>query len=1842
MDGNQDVRSQKLGFKPQREIVYNKLLPYAAELDEESQQMLNEIKTNLGLSVMMREMRPGCGIWTAALRKYIKLYGLKFSKEDHLHFIHLMYELVTIPNLEPYLVSKFSHVLITLLKKKELISPSELVLPWRPLYDLCERIFTSSRGAIGMYRYFSSLELTLDSLVHAARFYFPASATEEMLNEWKPLLCPFDNTIVNTIETMECFLPISLPPNLSHKGYKLWFKDMMELWEVCNNALSWESDMMWLIARLARCNIGYIDWEPYIPLMFTRFLRSLNLPVSYKQIQTTKHHKLDTTAIALWIVSVLGGNSSAQRYLDKFMMALESYFHPANFGRWVVKLSELLSKLPLCFVQRVNFERYKKLTWETPVPDSHKLTEDDITKFVLSIKHVAMQAMFSKMGFEVSQAMQHLATLRPELIIPDIVESVYGNLETVVQPHKFQAALQCLIAVIRPMIDASHGYKEGPTHLIPLLLSVLPGIDPNDIRKCFVSLHFISTVANMVPLVDCSKASENHWHLTEEDEIICQATANLEDFVLQFLDRCFVLVESSSLESTRLEREADKRSRMENLAENALASTCTTVLTQASPVIFKAALRKLHSFAMGRILETKVAGQFMAGMCRSFSKVNAEETLRLFIPCLSENILTLTDSEEIINEEILDNELLYNLLIISEIVDCPGKFLVPHIPLLTRVLDRTLHLTCREGYTIAAKFLNLLLHSLSSTIPFEYRSVSCVYDEHLKDHLPIRDWGKPGNVHNLKLKWYVPNQEEVACVKSLVDAYLCSEIQSIENFIKDTSSMTRDELQRSLGIVWAYLGCKPLLPQWEEDPVQLVKSCLPNSPFCPKQDLVEDKKKKFDVTIGGLNIKKILVNLMDKLQATLLACKEDDTKSFFVLINIWESLLTNINEERVAFESRWKRFRIVKRILENKLVGEKRHLRALLIDRALLQHEILLERGKYCLTPTHQLIMMNLLTLSISQYSEVRSRAQGKLFAAMDIFPYSYIVLIPKLVECMGKDTALEHEQFKGALHVLLGPKQNPVLVRHDWYMLNSLWPAIVKAKPSEKISIIRLLESVVDVVHKQFPTITINLEVPHSCELVARKLWECVSRDEDEAVASKLIETGKRELEARNKYNLEQYLSLLTALNYAVEKENLHWRFHSMALSFLRDLVHPDVAYPPPVVRCFLNTLIHDSLELRKIAVRSVIFLLKQQKRTLKKITVDPYGVVEGIVKPGRVCPGDRPDNRWVQFSLSDIPKNGDEWTKLRFAHRSYHGYYGWPSELKLYEQLLDPPPLMNPLSLTDREKEVHSFFGNVDNVNKLMSFLTLEEKKGKDKFNGFKFLMFKGLFRNGGYEMVKIFIPFLEKLVVSKQESHQRCAAEIIAGIVRGAKHWPYEMVKDMWESLTPLIRNALSNMTEETFIDWGVCFATASENVDPRRNHWLFKVLMEEPLKNETSFVECGRLYALQGALNQQLWRVAELFNLWFNRLRPYLSHPFQNVRDRMGSVLNNIFDGDLTFPGGNTPRSPLISEFVDFVVPQLAMLSNIFAEAEDNNSNKILDDKRSLMNHVKSKITPMLLEEGQVFSMLPNSPLEKVEDGAIRLLKTVCKWVSACVARSQFGISPDFYRLLPVICLMESYDQDEELARSCTGVLLALGQTIHVPQNVSAALIAIKKVSENSSWQARAASMEYLQVFVFNNMPLILSEEEWIREVNDIVLRLMEDDWLDVRVKSAQVLGGLLHTGFIEENTAVLDVFKAKSAVKINKVKSKIDSSSLKIRHAGVLGLCAFINAYPYDVPEFIPELFVILGQHLNDPQPIPSTIRKTLGDFKRTHHDNWAQHSLKFTESQLTVLGDLTIPPSYYA
>lgn len=51
----------------QKPLVYNKFLPYAAELNEESKRLFEDIKQHLSIAVQKSELWPGTLYWTQRL-----------------------------------------------------------------------------------------------------------------------------------------------------------------------------------------------------------------------------------------------------------------------------------------------------------------------------------------------------------------------------------------------------------------------------------------------------------------------------------------------------------------------------------------------------------------------------------------------------------------------------------------------------------------------------------------------------------------------------------------------------------------------------------------------------------------------------------------------------------------------------------------------------------------------------------------------------------------------------------------------------------------------------------------------------------------------------------------------------------------------------------------------------------------------------------------------------------------------------------------------------------------------------------------------------------------------------------------------------------------------------------------------------------------------------------------------------------------------------------------------------------------------------------------------------------------------------------------------------------------------------------------------------------------------------------------------------------------------------------------------------------------------------------------------------------------------------------------------
>uniref|UniRef100_A0A671QJJ2 Proteasome activator complex subunit 4A n=1 Tax=Sinocyclocheilus anshuiensis TaxID=1608454 RepID=A0A671QJJ2_9TELE len=1737
-----------LGFVPQKDIVYNELLPYKDKLDEESNEFLAQIKGNLGRAVQLREIWPGVLFWTRKLSTYMRLYGRKFSKEDHVHFVKLLYELVTIPKLEISMMQCFARLLITLLKKKELLSREDLELPWRPLYELQDRILYSKTEHLGLNWFPSSVEAVLKALIKNCRPYFPESATQEMLEEWRPLMCPFDVTMQKAMGYFELFLPTTLPPELHDKGFKLWFDELISLWVSVQNLPSWEVNLVSLFARLANDNIGYIDWDPYIPKIFTRILRSLNLPVGSSQMLVSRYltNAYDISHVVIWISALLGGPSKqTQTQLSGLFNSIASFFHPSNHGRWLMKLMKLVQRLPASVVKRLHRERYRMPTWLTPVPESHLLSEQDITDFVESMKQPILLVMFSKTGsLDAAQALQNLALLRPDLVIPPVLEKTYPAMETLTEPHQLTATLSCMIGVARSLVAGGQRFPEGPTHMLPLLMRALPGVDPNDFSKCMITFQFLATFVTLVPLVDCSAAVQTRNDLTQVEKVLCSASAEFEDFVLQFIDRCFALIDTSTLEQTREEMETEKMTHLESLVELGLSSTFSTILTQCSMEIFQVALEKVFNFATTNIFETHVAGRMVANMCRAATKCHPAEALKLFLPHCCNAILQISAYEEELNEEELDKELMWNLQLLSEVTRVDGDQLLLYRSQLVQILQLTLHLKCKQGYNLACKLLYHILRSMSLIYPREYCSMPGGVQQHTDTYLPIKDWGRPGDLLNLGIQWHMPSTEEKEFVFYLLDLLLKPELQHLQKHTQGEQDISRSATgYGNIPIsTFPFINIKPEI---------IIQLCETNVYTGVDYDLSRE------------NYREDICKVIRPLLHHTLEHSEDDIKSLFSIIKIINDLLHFKGSHKHEFDSRWKSFSLIKKSMENKLHGSKQHIRALLIDRVMLQHELRnLTKEGCCYRSVHQDLINDLLRLSTSRYSQVRSKAQNVLFTALGTYSLCCRDVIPAVLEYLDPDrTDVTQQQFKGALYCLLGNHSGICLANLQyWDCIALTWPAILHSgmSPSmslEKSSVVRLFDDLADKIHRQYETIGIDFSIPESCVEVALKMMKSSNPEPTPCAASEQEELeGRKRQEQKNKDSVQKYEKLVVDLLDSLYDRNLLWKFEQIAIGFLSLMLRDDHPLPSSAVLFFVESLNHDSLLVRNGAISAVSGILKQLKRPHKKVAVNPYDISE--LKTSSLLAGDRPDNQWLRYDSSRLPCSQQDWNECCFIEKTHWGYSIWPRYTFLQ-------------------------FLNITVTHHLVQ---------NDVFN-------------------------LERLVADSHESTQRCVAEIISGLIRGSKHWSYSKVLAHITVYSLILSQKYSLCTN-------IC--VVQESRDPRKLHWLFEMLMESPVTGEGgSFVDACRLYVLQGGLAQQEWRVPELLHRLLQYLEPKLTQVYKNVRERIGSVLTYIFMIDVNLPHTQPTTSPRNAEFTERVLARLKPLT---------------EGEEEIQNHVVEENT-----EGD----------QDERTQAIKLLKTVLKWLMTSAGRSFSSVVPEQLRLLPLlfkIAPVENDDSYDEMKRDAKTCLSLMSQGLLYSEQIPQVLSALEEISRSSSWHARYTVLTYLQIMVFYNLFTFLSDAKAVSDVRALVLSLLEDEQLEVREMAATTLSGFLQCNFLSIDEPMQAHFEALSKTRLPKRKRRelgsvvdtIPSADLVRRHAGVLGLSACILSSPYDVPTWMPQILVDLSAHLNDTQPIEMTVKKTLSDFRRTHHDNWQEHQQKFTDDQLLVLTDLLVSPCYYA
>eukprot|EP00299_Pterocystis_sp_00344_P019734 c9764_g1_i1.p1 GENE.c9764_g1_i1~~c9764_g1_i1.p1 ORF type:complete len:1650 (+),score=463.85 c9764_g1_i1:462-5411(+) len=654
----------------------------------------------------------------------------------------------------------------------------------------------------------------------------------------------------------------------------------------------------------------------------------------------------------------------------------------------------------------------------------------------------------------------------------------------------------------------------------------------------------------------------------------------------------------------------------------------------------------------------------------------------------------------------------------------------------------------------------------------------------------------------------------------------------------------------------------------------------------------------------------------------------------------------------------------------------------------------------------------------------------------------------------------------------------------------------------------------------------------------------------------------------------------------------NLHWRYRCIGIATLhvlisRNSIAPTVETSLQVIRVLCDGLLHNNSQVREISAACLYQAL----------------AVSQVKQPAQ--------HNWKR-------SDSVEWI-LEAPKQTFESAKRLPSiptdqlaqfiNVQLVEQLLEH--LRHDLDLLGGGDKTHSSFqvclhgilSDIAGLHKPWHPHQIVPPSALALFPGTWFATLRKLFEIIGpksYDILPTLRTFAEKITES---GAQITAALTVAALARATVTWSDDSLLNSFSSVISLIVKSTVAAVPETFGYWlySLHFVLHDLNIQPTVIRELLEPIADfQQFSALTSSSKSKALSVVRCLVQQFGQRLPhDVVNQIVALLSTILAHPMKQVREEVGSLL-----AMLTITSWAVPTT----------------LGGV---------------KQSLST---PPIHTSLIELFENLIRLTTAP--EVPDSKERLhaREVLLHWIQPLVSHSLHRpLNFLLPSLVPAIFQMQD-DSDTFLpsnARNCLALL-----TILDANSLTGDLI--QTLISHASWRIRASLFTIIQLHAFYHFE---SSRKLITDIElPVVMKSLSDNHLEVRQLAAITLAGLcqIHRAFNFQEIG--SEFQKTASKKIGVDRNSEEfNSRLVVRHGAVLGLEALIQSSPYDVPEWLPNLLIALSKHIGDPNPIRETVKKTLGDFWRTHQDQWQTvHKFKFNDDQLSIVHEIVSPPSYYA
>ena len=88
---------------------------------------------------------------------------------------------------------------------------------------------------------------------------------------------------------------------------------------------------------------------------------------------------------------------------------------------------------------------------------------------------------------------------------------------------------------------------------------------------------------------------------------------------------------------------------------------------------------------------------------------------------------------------------------------------------------------------------------------------------------------------------------------------------------------------------------------------------------------------------------------------------------------------------------------------------------------------------------------------------------------------------------------------------------------------------------------------------------------------------------------------------------------------------------------------------------------------------------------------------------------------------------------------------------------------------------------------------------------------------------------VAVLKPALASRKHTEQRAAADIFLGLVKGTRHYPFEVLDEMWKWLAPAVDHLIDHLNSEAESAWATVMPLLFQREDPRRFWWLIEQIL-----------------------------------------------------------------------------------------------------------------------------------------------------------------------------------------------------------------------------------------------------------------------------------------------------------------------------------------------------------------------------------------------------------------------------